>query len=266
MGMSLRDTFTCAAEFCLTTHTDPRCIICCAMGTALVRGVILGEVNHAARIYPIIYEAIEWFDEWRVADGRHIGEVDRAELLEAAADITVDALRARLQVETEGVGHVYQAFAAGLYTLRSILTRIHGRHLPNFQNDPLLFCPMITIFWGNSSPNGCFAGALARALLGFSTIKKFSSLCISRENHRWLEKVMRKLDRILYTSTDRPLASDPAFTSRWGYHTRRLDASMRERRDDYFEHELRKQRRSCERKQNARSGNLKDVLKFLFRI
>lgn len=44
LDKSLDETFEIAAAFSAVTHIDPRCVVSCAIGTALVRGLVLREV------------------------------------------------------------------------------------------------------------------------------------------------------------------------------------------------------------------------------
>uniref|UniRef100_A0A8H7N708 ADP-ribosylglycohydrolase n=1 Tax=Bionectria ochroleuca TaxID=29856 RepID=A0A8H7N708_BIOOC len=43
LNKTLEETFEVAASYSVMTHVDPRCIICCAVGTALIRGLTLGR-------------------------------------------------------------------------------------------------------------------------------------------------------------------------------------------------------------------------------
>jgi ADP-ribosylglycohydrolase len=58
LGKSLDESFEIAATFSAVTHVDPRCIVSCAIGTALVRGLVLREVCREADIDSMVNAAI----------------------------------------------------------------------------------------------------------------------------------------------------------------------------------------------------------------
>lgn len=59
------DTFEAAARFSAITHVDPRCVTACMVGTALVRGLILGTVTTAGDVDALVRRAIEAFPRIR---------------------------------------------------------------------------------------------------------------------------------------------------------------------------------------------------------
>ena len=58
LDKGLDETFEIAAAFSAVTHVDPRCVVSCAIGTALVRGLVLREVCKEADIDSVIDAAI----------------------------------------------------------------------------------------------------------------------------------------------------------------------------------------------------------------
>lgn len=53
------ETFEVAARFSAITHVDPRCVVSCMVGTALVRALIRGDVRDEAGVNALVDAAIE---------------------------------------------------------------------------------------------------------------------------------------------------------------------------------------------------------------
>jgi ADP-ribosylglycohydrolase len=60
-----RETFRIATEMSLVTHADPRCVVACCISTALIRGILRGEVQGAKDIDAVIDVAFEWVYMWQ---------------------------------------------------------------------------------------------------------------------------------------------------------------------------------------------------------
>jgi ADP-ribosylglycohydrolase len=56
------ETFEIAARFSAITHVDPRCVTACMVGTALIRGLITGEVRNEQHVDELINAAINDFN------------------------------------------------------------------------------------------------------------------------------------------------------------------------------------------------------------
>lgn len=177
---SLEETFQTAADFSIITHPDPRCIISCAIGTALIRGIILHEIQKEGDIDELMEKAVSWFvlyhkEQVKAADRHDEPELDLAELqrhakVENLTDLALD--------EPRKIGYVYKTFGAGIHLLRlamrettEVATPLSS--LPSLSSQTALFEPLITdliMLGGDADTNACFAGALVGAHLGFKAL------------------------------------------------------------------------------------------------
>jgi ADP-ribosylglycohydrolase len=81
VNKSQGETFRIATEFSLVTHADPRCVAACCISTALIRGILRGEVQSENDIDAVIDVAFEWVNLWQrrgrsFEEDPHIGTDD----------------------------------------------------------------------------------------------------------------------------------------------------------------------------------------------
>lgn len=186
LDKSLRETFATAAAFSVVTHVDPRCIISCAVGTALVRGLLRHEVRSEADVDAIITEALSWWKEYREdqqsrdAERRDEPDLDLAEF-HRHARVTDGGLAALRLDERDKIGYVYKTLGAGIHLLRMAMrSRSNDSSSPSpsssssdgaFATRAALFEALVTeliMLGGDADTNACFAGALLGAYLGYA--------------------------------------------------------------------------------------------------
>jgi ADP-ribosylglycohydrolase len=173
LGKSLDETFEIAATFSAVTHVDPRCIVSCAIGTALVRGLVLREVCREADIDSMVNAAIHWYakhraqvlqvdPERRNEPGLDVSELRQHAKVESLKDLELD--------DSYKIGYVYKTLGAGLHLLRLTMRDTSNGTL---KSRALAFEPLITdliMLGGDADTNACFAGALVGAYLGYANL------------------------------------------------------------------------------------------------
>ena len=171
LGKSMDETFDVAASYSVVTHVDPRCIISCAIGTALVRGLARREVTTETDVDKVIEQALVWWPGYRKKQlaehpGRN-GEPD-LDLDEFWRHARVDDLSALELNEERKIGYVYKTFGSGIHLLRLAMRESHdtSRQLRVFE---VLIVDLI-MRGGDADTNACFAGALLGAMLGFKAL------------------------------------------------------------------------------------------------
>ena len=168
---SPEETFEVAASYSAMTHVDPRCIISCAIGTALVRGLVLGEITHEADIDATIAQGLAWWKQYRqrqMEDTRHKDEPD-LDLDEFARHAKIDDLADLVLFgDGRGIGYVYKCFGAGIHLLR-LAMRSGGTMHEQLSTFETLITDLI-MRGGDADTNACFAGALVGSYLGFKAL------------------------------------------------------------------------------------------------
>ncbi|KAJ6781743.1 hypothetical protein PWT90_07460 [Aphanocladium album] len=195
---SLTETFQTAADFSVITHPDPRCIISCAIGTALVRGLVLQEIRKEEDIDKLIENAISWFGLYRKeqhnnADREDEPELDVAELKKHAKVTELSELGLD---EPRKIGYVYKTFGAGVHLLRLAMRKTANLTAP-LPSQTAVFEHLITdlvMLGGDADTNACFAGALVGAHLGFKALPPHW-----RDGLRYGEWLMAKAEGLCMT-------------------------------------------------------------------
>ncbi|TQV98819.1 hypothetical protein V2A60_007484 [Cordyceps javanica] len=171
---SLEQTFQTAADFSVITHPDPRCIISCAIGTALVRGLILHIIRRESDIDALIESAVTWFVSYRK---EQLQDEDRDE----EPHLDLDELWRHAKVgklsdleldEPRKIGYVYKTFGSGVHLVR-LAMRETGNLTAPLPTQTTIFECLITdliMLGGDADTNACFAGALVGAYLGFKAL------------------------------------------------------------------------------------------------
>lgn len=175
LDKTVEETFQVAAQFSSITHVDPRCILACAVGTALVRGLVRGDVSEEHHIDEMLDAGLAWYNAWwtqqRALDPARNGDppIDVAELnrFTRAADLAALALD-----ESSSIGYVYKTFGSGLVLLRQamgIVKKDEGRLCAQTASFETLITPLV-MEGGDADTNACFAGALLGAYLGYKVL------------------------------------------------------------------------------------------------
>ncbi|KAH7127573.1 ADP-ribosylglycohydrolase-domain-containing protein [Dactylonectria macrodidyma] len=173
VNKSVEETFEVAARYSVVTHVDPRCVISCVIGSALVRGLVRGEIVKYEHIDEMIDTAVAWYaarQDKELEDPARKDEprLDMEEFKRHANAASLDDLKLD---DPYKIGYVYKTFGSGIFLLRQAMRDLKGTndvrsHLSTFE-------PLITeliMHGGDADTNACFAGALLGALLGFKAL------------------------------------------------------------------------------------------------
>ncbi|KJZ72263.1 hypothetical protein HIM_08304 [Hirsutella minnesotensis 3608] len=177
LDKTIEDTFQLAADFSVITHVDPRCIVSCAIGTALIRGILRHDVYAEAHIDGIIDAAIEWYAGYRerqIAQSPSRAEEPDLDLEELKRHTTVRQLADLRLDEARKIGYVYKTLGAGIHTLRLAMRVLHSTG-GAMSSQLGLFESLITdlvMEAGDADTNAGFAGALLGSLLGFGVLPR----------------------------------------------------------------------------------------------
>lgn len=174
LSKTLEETFEIAASYSVMTHVDPRCIICCAVGTALVRGLTLGEIRGEGGIDDVAKKALEWWEKYREGQMKDESRKDEPDLDrdEFWRHVRVDDYADLELGQGWKIGYVYKCFGAGVHALRLAFRTLASRP-KTLHNEMSIFEPLITdlIMWGgDADTNACFAGALLGSFLGYKNL------------------------------------------------------------------------------------------------
>jgi ADP-ribosylglycohydrolase len=168
------ETFQVATDYSLMTHVDPRCIISCAIGTALIRGLVLGEISKEVDIDDLIDRACRWWLGYRKVQMEDSSRQDEP-------DLDIEELRSHTNVEDMNdlnlddaykIGYVYKTLGSGIHVLRLAIRRLE-RNSHALQIQVSSFESLITdliMRGGDADTNACFAGALLGAYLGYKAL------------------------------------------------------------------------------------------------
>lgn len=136
------ELYAAAMDYSLVTHYDPRCVVACCVVTALVRGMLCGEVRNEAALDAVVEDAFRWVLARAQdghyhpegggggdgdgdghgdgdGDGRVWGELapvlDRDEFVRHAYAASLASLQLD---DARSMGYVYKALGAALLCLR----------------------------------------------------------------------------------------------------------------------------------------------------
>ncbi|KAK3994442.1 ADP-ribosylglycohydrolase-domain-containing protein [Cladorrhinum sp. PSN332] len=162
------EAFHIGAEVSKASHYDPRCVVSCIIGTALVRAVVRGEIIVEADIDNLINRAVTWYIA-NESDPDALTRFNRAELNKHVNppngfnDLNLDT-------NANEVGYTYKCLGSGIECLR-LAIRIDERSRGGLVAREMLFEWLIhelTMRAGDADTNGCFAGALLGGYCGWS--------------------------------------------------------------------------------------------------
>lgn len=178
IGKTQAETFDRAAALSVITHVDPRCVVSCAIGTDLIRGLLLGEYVSEADVDAVLDAALAWYPTWAAA--HHAKErpgparepsppLDLDEFNRHARAPTLEALQLD---DSQKIGYVYKCLGTGILCLR-LAMRALADPAASLRTRIGLFERLITdlIMWGgDADTNACFAGAVLGAYLGYGAL------------------------------------------------------------------------------------------------
>ncbi|KAJ7513058.1 ADP-ribosylglycohydrolase-domain-containing protein [Mycena galericulata] len=151
------ETFAAAIRMGAVTHADPRCSLCVAIVSALVRALCRGEIADPAQVRDLIERAWEYLARTEL---ERSALLDRAEFERYAYTETLDAL---VLCGDRSIGYVYKCLGSALWCLRQVLTR---QETFRSAMTTLVMCG------GDADTNGAVAGALMGALCGYEYLPK----------------------------------------------------------------------------------------------
>ena len=175
---TLDETFQAAADMSRTTHLDPRCVVSCCAVVALVRNLIRGEVLVEADIDRILSEAFTWVgskDElWNPGgDGAHLTDEAKNILLNRLEFEKHVYARTYEELELDDslkMGYVYKCLGAAVLCLRLAMRRIPTVTSPRGSDCFEELMTELVMYGGDGDTNGCVAGALLGAWVGYSRL------------------------------------------------------------------------------------------------
>ncbi|KAF5677012.1 hypothetical protein FHETE_1914 [Fusarium heterosporum] len=173
LSKSVEETFQVAADFSVVTHVDPRCVVSCTIGTALVRGLVLGEINEERHVDELIETGLTWYNECREKELQHPDRKDepRLDVDEFRQHATARTLADLKLDESYKIGYVYKTFGSGILLLRLALRQLKASG--KLSSQLAIFEKLITdltMEGGDADTNACFAGSLLGALLGYKVL------------------------------------------------------------------------------------------------
>ncbi|KAJ2905308.1 ADP-ribosylglycohydrolase [Zalerion maritima] len=169
------ETLELAGRLSCITHVDPRCVASCALGSALVRGLVLGEVTTEEQAKQVMEETIVWYDcKWKPTMEKKKGNE------EGEWDLDVEAFRKHAWTETLdelvlddiAMGYVLKCLGTGVLQLRKAM-RMMKKGQGGLKTQLSVFKELIAeliMCGGDADTNACFAGALLGAYLGYKAL------------------------------------------------------------------------------------------------
>jgi ADP-ribosylglycohydrolase len=175
LSKTLEETFHVATSYSLITHADARCVVACCIGTALVRGLVLGEVYEENDIDEIVQAAVNWHKEWNA--GYNTGDETRKEDPEFDMDELSRHVKAENWSELDldnrsTMGYVYKSLGSSVLVLRRAM-REKAQNKFALNTQVAVFEKLITdliMQAGDADTNACVAGAFLGAYLGFKAL------------------------------------------------------------------------------------------------
>lgn len=183
LGKSPNETFDIAAKMSQTTHADPRCTVSCCAVTALVRGILRGEIRLKRDLDRVLVEAYEFVRERE--DLRNPGyNLDAASPLsddEDRALLDIEEYKKHIEVESfadlqlddaRKMGYVYKCLGAAVFALRMAMRDEASEFLTEFEGKNRFQEIIVALIMegGDADTNGCVAGALLGAWYGYSRL------------------------------------------------------------------------------------------------
>ncbi|PTB67735.1 ADP-ribosylglycohydrolase-like protein [Trichoderma citrinoviride] len=172
---TMEETFQVAADYSVVTHVDPRCIISCVIGTALVRGLVRHEIYEEEHIDHVVEQAIAWYSGYRSRQIERdpsckdepeldLGELNRHVKVKNLADLELD--------DMYKIGYTYKTFGSGIFLLRLAMREVASAEsrLSTQQSVFERLITDLTMQGGDADTNACFAGALLGSYLGYKTL------------------------------------------------------------------------------------------------
>ncbi|KAL7929691.1 ADP-ribosylglycohydrolase domain-containing protein [Trichoderma chlorosporum] len=172
---SLDDTFQIAADYSVVTHVDPRCIISCAIGTGLIRGLVRQEIYEEEHIDHIVSKAVAWYSIYRTR------QIEKDATCKDEPELDLEELNRHVKVsdlseleldDMYKIGYTYKTFGSGVHLLRLAMRELAAPE-SRLSTQKRIFERLITdliMRGGDADTNACFAGALLGTYLGYKVL------------------------------------------------------------------------------------------------
>ena len=183
VGRTLEETFQIATDVGKVTHVDPRCVVSCCLVTALIRGIIRGEVLSEADLDRLIEESFDWVDgnekltnpTRKSIDGLAPATIDGHKTVESTLKrdeyrkyCYAKTLR-ELELDDRTMGYVFKCLGSAVLTLRLAIREGLGLDARSTETFETLISNLI-MEGGDADTNACVAGALVGSWVGYSRL------------------------------------------------------------------------------------------------
>lgn len=175
--LTLDQTFLLAARLSTVTHADPRCVVACCATTALLRGLLRGEVAAEVDVDALCMLARDFVlatPEFANPGGEEaFSDADAQALLrvdELDRYLTVGTLEELKLDDAMAMGYVYKCLGAAVLTLRRGMRRSRREAAGGALFEGLT--TELVMQGGDADTNACVAGALLGAWAGFSRLPR----------------------------------------------------------------------------------------------
>lgn len=197
VGRTLEETFQAATDVGKVTHVDPRCVVSCCLVTALVRGIIRGEVITEADLDALIEASFVWVHgnaELRSPTGKSLHEEDSV-MIEGLEGVesTLNGEEYRkycyaktlreLELDDKTMGYVFKCLGSAVLSLRFAIREGLGLDARSTGLFETLISDLI-MEGGDADTNACVAGALVGSWVGYSRLPSHWSK--GMRNAEWL--------------------------------------------------------------------------------
>lgn len=214
IGKSLEETFQIATDFSVVTHADPRCVVACCVHTALIRGILRGEVTSEEDVDRILEAAFTSVEQWQQNERLFDNAKDTSRKVPADVLVAEPALDRvefdkyvnsstfeELQLDSaREIGYVYKALGSGILCLRLAIRHFKGQPIDEqyIQPGTNIFEELITALimqGGDADTNACIAGAVLGAWIGNASLPP--SWKNGLDHNRWLLHKCRAMEQVL---------------------------------------------------------------------
>jgi ADP-ribosylglycohydrolase len=214
IGKSLEETFQIAIDYSVVTHADPRCVVACCIHTALIRGILRGEVTSEEDVGRILEATFTSVEQWQ-QNGRLFNtakdtprgvpadvlvaepaldrvEFDRYVNASSFEELQLDSARE--------IGYVYKALGSCILCLRLAIRHSKGQLIDEqyMQAGTNIFEELITALimqGGDADTNACIAGAVLGAWIGNTGLPP--SWRNGLDHNSWLLHKCRAMEQVL---------------------------------------------------------------------
>jgi ADP-ribosylglycohydrolase len=197
VGFDIEETFCIAAHMSRTTHVDPRCVLACCISTALIRGILRGEVITEADLDKLMQKAFDWVS--MRSSLRNPGLEENLPTEVEASLLDAEEFKRHINVQnfkdlelddSQKMGYVYKCLGSAILALRFAMREQY----PTIDTFEKLITDLI-MHGGDADTNATAAGALLGAWLGFSSLP---SNWVEGIRHRdWLMEKIHNLNGLV---------------------------------------------------------------------